>query len=520
MNILMVASENDALPGGKVGGIGDVVRDIPPALANEGHQINIITPGYGAFSLLPGAEFQNSIQVLFAGKRENIDLFTVVGKSPHEGVQIWVLEHPLFASGGTGSIYCNDLSDRPFATDATKFALFCSAVCQAIVEYHFGTLDVLHLHDWHAAIVALLRAYDQQYNTLQTIHSVFTIHNLALQGIRPFAGDDSSLQAWFPELEYDDGPIHDPRVTHCVNLMRTGINLCNKVHAVSPTYAKEILVPSNADDGYFGGEGLESDLKQAAKDGCLYGILNGCEYPGKQHKVASYSELLLQCEKELLTWVAVETTVESGHLISLHNLTRALLSPSQHQPFVLTSVGRVTDQKVRILRQEMENGQSVLEQLLDIMGEDTIFLMLGNGVRELEGFLTKVAAVKRNFIFLKGYSESLANSIYENGDLFLMPSSFEPCGISQMLAMRAGQPCFVHGVGGLRDTVKNNENGFVFTGKNLAEQAMSMLESCKKILKLNATDPEHWQKISRQAAKERFLWSDVAKEYIGSLYLG
>ena len=464
MNILMVASENDALPGGKVGGIGDVVRDIPPALADEGHQINVITPGYGAFSLLPGAEFQASVQVLFAGKRETIDLFTVVGKKPHEGVQIWVMDHPLFASGGIGSIYCDDPANRPFATDATKFALFCSAVCQAIAENHFGTLDVLHLHDWHAAIVAMLLAYDPQYNALQNIHSVFTIHNLALQGIRPLAGDDSSLQAWFPQLKYDHGPIHDPRVTHCVNLMRTGINLCNKVHAVSPTYAQEIMMPSNSDQGYFGGEGLESDLQQAAKGSRLHGILNGCEYQYKRKKVVPLSELLLLCEKELLTWIAAKPTVESAHLISLHNLTRWLISPSHHQPFVLTSVGRVTDQKVRILRQEMENGQSALEQLLDILGDDGIFLMLGNGDKDLEVFLTKVAARKQNFIFLKGYSESLANSIYGSGDLFLMPSSFEPCGISQMLAMRVGQPCLVHRVGGLADTVKNNRNGFVFTG--------------------------------------------------------
>ena len=110
-------------PGRKVGGIGDVVRDIPPALADEGHQINIITPGNGAFSLLPGAEFQNSVQVLFAGKRETIGLFTVVGKNPHEGVVIWVLEHHLFASGDTGSIYCDDPEKSPFATDASKLSL-------------------------------------------------------------------------------------------------------------------------------------------------------------------------------------------------------------------------------------------------------------------------------------------------------------------------------------------------------------------------------------------------------------
>jgi starch synthase len=520
MNILMVASENDALPGGKVGGIGDVVRDIPPALADIGHQVRVIMPGYGVFPQLPGTEFQGAVQVSFAGKIETINLFRVVAKISHERVQIWVLEHPLFSAGGIGSIYCDDPSTRPYATDATKFALFCSAVCQTIANNHLGTLDVLHLHDWHAAIVALLLAYDPQYNTLQTIRSVFTIHNLALQGIRPLTGDDSSLQSWFPQLRYDHEPIHDPRVMHCVNLMRTGINLCDKVHTVSPTYAQEILMPSNTNQGYFGGEGLEIDLNRAAKDGRLHGILNGCEYPRQRNKKVSFSELLLQCEKELLNWVAAEPIVSSAHLISLHNLTKWLASSTDEPFFVLTSVGRVTDQKVRILQQEMANGQSALEQLLDILGDDGVFLMLGSGDTDLEIFFTKVAARKQNFIFLRGYSEFLANSMYESGDLFLMPSSFEPCGISQMLAMRAAQPCLVHGVGGLRDTVKDNENGFVFTGNSLLEQARNMLDRFETILKLNDSNPEQIRKISRQAAKERFLWRDAAKEYISSLYLG
>jgi starch synthase len=520
MNILMVASENDALPGGKVGGIGDVVRDIPPALADRGHQVHVIMPGYGVFPQLPGTEFQGAVQVSFAGKIETINLFRVPAKIPHECVQIWVLEHPLFSAGGIGCIYCDDPSTRPYATDATKFALFCSAVCQTVANNHFGRLDVLHLHDWHAAIVALLIAYDPQYHELQTIHSVFTIHNLALQGIRPLAGDDSALQSWFPQLRYDHQPIHDPSVMHCVNLMRTGINLCSKVHAVSPTYAQEILLPTDTDHGYFGGEGLENDLKRAAEDGRLHGILNGCEYPRKRNEKISFSELLFQCEKEVLNWIAAKSAVESAHLIALHNLTRWLISPSHHQCFVVTSVGRVTEQKILILQQEMANGQSALEQLLDMLGDHGIFLMLGSGDGDLEAFLTKVAARKQNFIFLKGYSESLANAMYGSGDLFLMPSSFEPCGISQMLAMRAGQPCLVHGVGGLRDTVTNNENGFVFTGKSLLIQAGNMLESCRKILELHDTDSEQWQKISRQAAEERFLWSNVAKEYISFLNLG
>ena len=519
MNILMVASENDALPGGKVGGIGDVVRDIPPALADNGHQVHVVMPGYGLFPQLPGTKIQGSVQVVFAGKIETINLFQVVAKIPHERVQIWVLEHPLFAAGGVGSIYCNDPSDRPYATDATKFALFCAAVCQTIESNHFGALDVLHLHDWHAAIVAMLLAYDPQYSALQKLHSVFTIHNLALQGIRPFTGDGSSLQSWFPHLKYDHEPIHDPKITHCVNLMRTGINLCDKVHTVSPRYAEEILQPSNIAQGYFGGEGLEKDLNRVAAEGRLHGILNGCEYPSKNNEKVSFTELLLQCEKDLLNWVAASPTVSSAHLIALHNLTRRLSTPPNDRTFVLTSVGRITDQKVLILQQKMENDQFALEKLLDMLGDKGIFLMLGSGDRDLEIFLTKVAARRQNFIFLKGYSASLADVIYENGDLFLMPSSFEPCGISQMLAMRAGQPCLVHGVGGLCDTVKDNDNGFVFTGKSLLEQASNMLHRFETILQINDSNPGQLQKISSQAAQERFLWRDVAKEYIRVLYV-
>ncbi|WP_163339488.1 glycogen synthase [Desulfopila sp. IMCC35008] len=518
MNIVMVASENDALPGGKVGGIGDVVRDIPPALGDQGHRVNVITPDYGVFSRLPGAELRGSVEVLFAGKTERVVICTVPAKTPHHNVLLWVLEHPLFAGQGGGAIYCDDPADRPFATDATKFALFCTAVCQAIADEHFGKPDVLHLHDWHAAMVAILLAFDPQYHKLQRIHSVFTIHNLALQGIRPLSGDESSLEAWFPNLKYDHGPIHDPRVSHCINLMRSGLNLCRKVHAVSPSYATEIITSSNHDQGYFGGEGLEKDLQQAAEDSRLYGILNGCDYPPKQNQVRSLSELISQCERELLTWIAAQPSVESAHLVPLQNLTRYLRADSSHQPFVVTSVGRVTEQKVLILCQEMANGQSALEHLLDMLGEDGIFLMLGSGDRELELFLTRVAARKANFIFLRGYSESLANALYEGGDLFLMPSSFEPCGISQMLAMRAGQPCLVHGVGGLRDTVKHNENGFVFSGNSLIAQAMNMLKRCKEVIGIHDSQLEQWQVISKQAARERFLWSSVAKEYVKLLY--
>ena len=530
MKILMVAAENDAIPGGKVGGIGDVVRDMPAALAAAGHRVDVVTPAYGAFSKLPGAEHVGELQLMFCGHPHDVAVFKVPGKNPINGVTLWVLEHPLFAAGGAGKIYCDDPGDRPFATDAGKFALFCLAVARAITDDVFADdvstgPDVLHLHDWHAALLAVLRAFDPDYQALQSIRTVYSIHNLALQGIRPLADDESSLGAWFPELEFDAALINDPRAPHCINPTRAAINLSDSVHAVSPTYAREIQIASNPDQGFFGGEGLHEDLQRAAAEKRLHGILNGCEYPGESVPLLSVEKLYALCENELLKWLGKGPVVESAHLIASRRLAHRISASNCNgetpdSPFILTSVGRITDQKVLLLRQIMPDGQTALDHLLEALGDDGVFILLGSGDAQLEQFLTGIAAVRQNFIFLKGYSESISQSLYNTGDLFLMPSSFEPCGISQMLAMRAGQPCLVHSVGGLSDTVRDGEDGFAFVGNNLQSQAKNMIACFQLALKTKREKPDAWAQISVSAAAVRFLWSDVADDIVRLLYRG
>ena len=525
MKILMVAAENDAIPGGKVGGIGDVVRDIPAALAAAGHQVDVVTPGYGAFSQQPGAKNVGTLQVMFAGAQQAVDVFRIPGKQPRDGVTLWVLEHPLFAAGGAGKIYCDDPGDRPFATDAGKFALFSASVAQALVEEIFAAVDVLHLHDWHAALVSVLRAFDPAYKPLQAIPTVYTIHNLALQGIRPLSDDESSLHAWFPDLEYDVEQLNDPRARHCINPMRAGINLSDKVHAVSPTYAREIQIASNPDQGFFGGEGLHEDLQRAAAEKRLHGILNGCEYPGESVPLLSVEKLYALCENELLKWLGKGPVVESAHLIASRRLAQlitacAASNDKQDKPFIVTSVGRITDQKVLLLRQTMPGGDTALDQLLKVLGDSGVFILLGSGEANLEQFLTGIAAEHQNFVFLKGYSDALSHSLYASGDLFLMPSSFEPCGISQMLSMRAGQPCLVHSVGGLSDTVRDGVDGFAFIGNNLQNQAENMISCFELALKTKQEKPDVWTQISVAAAAVRFLWSEVADDVVRLLYRG
>ncbi len=518
MKILMAAAENDALPGGKVGGIADVVRDIPIALASIGQEVSMVTPGYGHFSTLPGTQFITSLDVTFNNKPHTIDVYKLSLENSTKNVTQWVIEHPLFAIGGVGKIYCDDPSNRPFATDATKFALFSVAVAEAIINNVFGAIDILHLHDWHTAMVSVLRAYDQRYRQLQSIKTVYTIHNLALQGIRPIEGDESSLKSWFPALSYDLTTINDPRYPECYNPMRSAINLVDKVHAVSPTYAKEVLLPSNIEQGYFGGEGLEKDLQNANNTSRLFGILNGCEYNQEKTKPLKLKALLTLLDNQLLSWIEHKPLVESAHLIAITRIKQLMSKTYKEDPIILTSVGRITDQKVRLFQQTLPDGNTALSHLLNILGDKGVFILLGSGDKTLEQFLENVAAKHANFIFIKGYSEALPEKIYSSGDLFLMPSSFEPCGISQMLSMRAGQPCLVHCVGGLNDTINNNENGFSFSGNTGLQQAENMLTSFSSAIYTMKNDTKKWDSICSNALKSRFMWESVALDYCELLY--
>lgn len=518
--ILMVAAENDALPNAKVGGVGDVVRDLPKALANEGCNVHVVIPSYGFLHKSAAGE-AHIFPVMFGEDVVQVKLYYWgVAHSGRGTVTQWVMEHPGFYPCGVGQVYCNDGNDRPFASDASKYALFCAAVGQAILNECFGELQVLHLHDWHAAMLAVLRAYDPHYARLKSIHTVYSIHNLSLQGVRPFKGDKSSLQTWFPHLNYDQAVVCDPRVTHCFNPMRAAIALADRIHAVSPTYAEEIQRPSHTEQHIYGGEGLEMELVAAAKQHRLIGILNGCEYPEDAvYPKLSKTKLASVIDEALLRWVAKSAVMLSVHWIARERLQ--IWCAKRERGFVVTTVGRITEQKVRLLRHPVYYQQQtlpVLQHLLNILGDAGVVVMQGSGDQEYEKFLTEVSAACSNLIFLRGYSDPLAQAVYASGDLFLMPSSFEPCGISQMLAMRAGQACLVHGVGGLNDTVIDGVSGFVFRGENGDQQGIQLLERFKEVLQLYQENPKKFQTIARAAARARFTWETAARECLEKLY--
>ena len=515
-HVLMVAAENGALPGGKVGGIGDVVRDIAPALARRDCQVSVITPAYGVFTGIGKAKRLQSITVRFGGEPQSLELYELGGFSKTARVRHYVIEHPLFSSCGAGRIYCDDPPGRPFETDASKFALFCVAVAEAIRQEAFAGLEIIHLHDWHAAFLLILRQYDPAYIALRELRCVYSIHNLAIQGIRPLAGPRSSLESWFPDLVYDRTRVIDPTWTDCVNPMAAAIRLADAVHTVSPSYAEEILQPGDSANGIHGGEGLEAELRAASAEKRLYGILNGCEYPQPEAGAITDWPALLECMRRLLPlWISHGANVTSAHFLAQRALERL---DDARPPMLITSVGRITEQKLGLMREPTAAGKTALAAALDLVDDQAIMIMVGSGDPEYERFLCETMATQHNFIYLRGYSDDLAEALYRLGDLFFMPSSFEPCGISQMLAMRAGQPCLVHAVGGLRDTVKDGRTGFSFSAKSTPARVKALLSTLKRSMKLFQSDQPEWQKMRQAAAAQRFSWADSIDAYLQQLY--
>jgi starch synthase len=500
------------LPGGKVGGIGDVVRDLPRALAELGLPQLIVCPGYGIFGAIEGARKTAELKFPFGSSVQTVDVIEIPGPDPR--IRHIAFENALFSPLGPGKIYCDDGAARPFASDAGKFVLLSAAAAQFVSNLDTKP-QAVHLHDWHAAMYLLLRKFEPRFAPLRDVRTVYTIHNLALQGIRPIDHDESSLKAWFPWLHYEHTTVVDPRYSDCINPMAIGIRLADKVGTVSPTYAEEILRPSNPAQGFHGGEGLESDLAAAARDSRLSGILNGCEYPKRDRRRPGWRRTLDTIRKELLAWRRRKDALET-----LHNDAIARLEslPARRPANVLTSIGRLTEQKASLFLQPLADGRSALEAILERVGKKGVLILLGSGDPVLQQRMAVIAREHQNFLFLCGYSETFSDMLYAGGDLFLMPSSFEPCGISQMLAMRSGQPCVVHAVGGLKDTVVDGFNGFTFDGATPEEQAKNFVASVVTALITRKNNQDRWLKIRQNAEAERFSWQAAANRYKNDLY--
>ena len=420
----------------------------------------------------------------------------------------------LFSPLGPGKVYAQRKGEAPFEADANKFALFGS-LAASWIDAQVELPAVVHLHDWHAGFYCLMREFAPGHSSLRAIPTVLTIHNIAYQGVRPLRGHASSLEGWFPGLPYQPEIVGDPHSRDCVNPLALAARTADRVATVSPTNATEIVHSSNPETGFVGGEGLERVLAERARRGALLGILNGCDYPPRQRR-PGWARIVATARAALEAWsAAAPANAREVHELAARRL-EAL--PKRRPGIVMTSVGRIVDQKMRLFLASIGNARAAIEQILEELGRHGVLLLLGSGDAKLEARILAIAARQPRLVFLSGYSEPLADMLYSGGDLFLMPSSFEPCGISQMLAMRAGQACVVHGVGGLNDTVEHGETGFVFRGDTVTGQAQAFVASTARAVALRANDRPAFDAIARRAAAKRFDWDKAARQTREVLY--
>ena len=257
---------------------------------------------------------------------------------------------------------------------------------------------------------------------------------------------------------------------------------------------------------------MEDDLKQADKEGRLFGILNGCNYKGIN--VEAKGEIYRNTVKALFRWLQDEDKKYKADFLA-HTGEKIMQYVGNRPKFIVSSVARLTEQKFYFFKRSPEAFVDILKKLEKVQG---IFMLLGTGAPEYEELFRKISYENKNFIFTNGQSESLIDSMYLESDLYFMPSLFEPCGISQMLAMRNGNPCLVHHTGGLIDTVDHLKTGFAFDGKTYDEKIENMLKAFDIALDVFQNDKPTWKKIQTAAKRKRFTWKKSVDKYYEQLY--
>lgn len=467
MKVLFAAAE--AHPFIKTGGLADVIGALPKALKSAGVDVRVILPKYRGIS----EKFKSQMEPVAVvdvpvGWRSQ---YCGIERIVLDGIPIYFIDNEYYF-GGRDGIY-------GYMDDGERFAFYNRAVLECLPAIGFQP-DVLHCHDWHAAVIPMLLQghyrHDPFYAEMRT---VFTIHNLLYQGVFPYEVLDGLLglgSSYFNGVEYYGN----------VNYMKGGIVYSDHVTTVSPTYSEEIRTP------YYG-YGLEGLL--SARSEHLSGIVNGIDT--KSYNPANDPQIFSRYRTNL----AKKTENKIGLQKEL-GLPVAPLIP------MVAMVTRLVDSK----------GLDLITRILDelLYYDDIQFVLLGTGDEIYERWFREAAwryPTKLSSQIL--FNDGLSRKIYAASDLFLMPSKFEPCGISQLLALRYGSIPVVRETGGLNDTVQPyNEltgegNGFTFTDYNAHDMMFTLRRAVSFYNK-----PEHWKQVTKNAFAGDYSWNVSAQQYI------
>ncbi|MDR3263348.1 MAG: glycogen synthase GlgA [Clostridiales bacterium] len=462
----MLFAASEAGPFIRSGGLGDVAASLPKALKKNGNDVRVVIPLYLDidWNLKAKMKYIGSIYVPLSWRRQYCGVF----ETEYDGVIYYFIDNEYYFK--RNGIYGH-------FDDAERFAYFSKAVIAAMSVMNFYP-DILHVNDWQTALAPVFLDVFYRYGEYKNIKSVFTIHNIEFQGKyglnigEDIIGIDKNAQKL---IEYDK----------CVNFMKGAIEASNAVTTVSETYANEILDP-------FYSYGLEGILKSRKYK--ISGIINGIDTDF--YNPATDASILKN-----YTYATIADRTENKQ-----NLLEMLHLPYDENRPLIGMVTRLTSQK------GMDLVSKVAE---DILGKDISVVILGKGDWKYETMLKDLESYYPNKLrAIIGFSSDIASKIYGGADFLLMPSKFEPCGLSQMIAMRYGAIPIVREAGGLKDTVcaynhiVGSGNGFTFKSYD----ANDMLDAVNRALDVfyNKAD---LKKVIKNAMSSDFSWEESARKY-------
>ncbi len=467
LNVLYVASES--VPFIKTGGLADVAFSLPKELRKIGIDIRVVIPMYNDIP----EEFKINMETLAeinvpVGWRNQ---YCGIKYMEYEGVQYYFIDNEYYFK--RDGIY-------GFYDDAERFAFFNRSVLEMIKSIDFKP-QIIHCNDWHTGMISpLLDAHYRDNPQYFGIKTIFTIHNLKYQGIfsPEILGELLNLGPEYNNvdaLEFQGG----------VSFMKGGINYSDFVTTVSESYAKEI-------QGAYFGEKLDGILKERSQD--LYGIINGIDYD------------IYNPEKDPEIFLNYKLDSLENKEVNKLELQKLLNLPEDKDIPLIGMVSRID---------KMKGFDLIVHVIEELMSLDIQMVILGTGDYNFESVLKDFSNTYKEKLSTKiMFSSSLAQKIYAGSDMFLMPSMFEPCGLSQLIALRYGTIPIVREVGGLKDTVTsyneftNEGNGFSFTQYN----AHDMLFTIARALDFYK-DKKSWSKIIKNAMNGQYDWNNAANRY-------